>query len=85
MHHTELEKLTQEFCGKEKIRMAEALGLPYRTYQDYVYGKRKIPRHVAQKALDLILADRAYMAGMVGRIDSRIDAEFPHGIPSEGL
>lgn len=86
MNNKELAEITERFAGREKKLMAQALDLPYRTFQDYVYGKRKIPDHVAMAALDLILGDEQYMQRRYspgGEFDQVLDREFPHGIMSE--
>lgn len=57
--------------------------MPYRTYQDYEYGKRGIPEDVSKKVFEAHRKDREFMAGMAARIDAEISRQFPLGIPSE--
>lgn len=82
MTHEELAAITNEFVGREKKLMAQELGLPYRTFQDYLYGKRRIPEAVANAALALIADDRAFMAGIPSRVDEELLRTHPLGLMS---
>lgn len=73
----ELRDITTEICGDEVKLMAETMGLAYRTFQDYVYGKRAIPDAVAAKAVDILLSDRAHWAKFKIELAARMDA-VPH-------
>ncbi len=74
----EFNDIVTEFCGDEKILFKDELNIPYRTFQDYLYGKRKIPDHIAQKALDSILSTRKFMK----QISASVDKHQPHGVPN---
>ena len=69
--------------GFDLRAMAGALGMPYRTYQDYEYGRRGIPKAVAEAVQELRRRDRQFMAGLRRRLAAGIDRQFPGGIPSE--
>jgi DNA-binding transcriptional regulator YiaG len=69
--------------GFDMRAMARSLGLPYRTYQDYEYGNRGIPKKVADAARDLRRRDRAFMKKLRRQMLADIDRSFPAGIPSE--
>lgn len=78
MNKQEFNEIVTEFCGEEKILMCDELELPYDTFQSYLYGRRKIPDHVAQKALDAIFKVREFME----TIPERVDQHQPHGVPN---
>jgi len=58
--------------------MCDELELAYNTFQSYLYGRRKIPDHVAQKALDAIFKTREFISG----IPARVDEYQKHGVPN---
>ena len=57
--------------------------IPYRTLQDYEYGKRNIPARIADLLRREYKLEMKIMAKVLRGIDQRIDAEFPDGIQSE--
>lgn len=80
------EKRTQTFdsemllCVREELKFAprdmyRTLGIPRRTYQDYESGKRRIPESVAQKAIAELKWNRAFLAGIAGRVDEGLERE----------
>jgi hypothetical protein len=66
----------------DKRMMARILGLPYRTYQDYSYGKRSVPERVLVAAKDAAKRDKDVMAQIIREVVMSIDRQFPQGIPS---
>lgn len=69
--------------GFDKRSMARALdGMPYRTYQDYEYGRRGIPAEVAEAARELHRRDRQFMRQLRRQMAADLDRLFPAGIPS---
>jgi predicted transcriptional regulator len=73
MRHDELKYMRLKM-GLDLASMAAVLSMPYRTYQDYEYGKREIPERVALKAEQAYEKDREFMAGIAARVDARVDA-----------
>lgn len=70
--------------GYDKRAMARALdGMPYRTYQDYEYGRRGIPQEVAKAVEELRRCDRDFMKHLRRRLAAEAARRFPVGIPSE--
>lgn len=69
--------------GFDMRSLATSLGLKYRTYQDYEYGKRGIPKEVADAVRAFQRRDRQNMQKIIRRINADIDRQFPGGIPSE--
>jgi len=69
--------------GFDMRSMARTLGMPNRTYQDYEYGKRGIPKIVADAAVEVWRRDRAFMKKLRRQLLADIDRAFPAGIPPE--
>ena len=67
----------------DKRGMAQILGLPYRTYQDYAYGARTVPPAVIALAKEKQRADKALMRSIVKNLERTLDRQYPGGIPSE--
>lgn len=63
--------------------MAAVLKMPYRTYQDYEYGKRGISLDVEIKVKTAADRNRQTMARIIAKVDAKIASEFPNGIMSE--
>ena len=57
--------------------------MPYRTYQDYEYGKRPVPVKVLEKARAAAVRDKEVMAKIVRDVAADIERRFPLGIPSD--
>lgn len=76
-------KLIRLAIGFDMRSMARSLGRAYRTYQDYEYGDRDIPKKIADAARDLQRRDRAFMKKLRRQMLADIDRSFPDGIPSE--
>ena len=79
----ELKALRQEMHMDMRSMSLILDKMPYRTYQDYEYGKRGIPESVAERVREAHRKDREFMAGIVARVDEEINRQFPMGIPSE--
>lgn len=87
------EKCTQKEAAQlEEIRtamrfdkrgMAQILGLPYRTYQDYAYGDRPVPVSVLVMAKEKQKADKALIRSIKKNLERTLDRQYPQGIPSE--
>ena len=69
--------------GFDMRSLAISLGLPYRTYQDYEYDNRGIPKEVADAVRDFRRRDRQTTNQIIRRIGADIDRQYPGGIPSE--
>lgn len=69
--------------GFDMRSMARSLGMPYRTYQDYEYGKRGVSKEAADAIRELHRRDRAFMKKLRREMLADIDRAFPGGIPSE--
>jgi hypothetical protein len=63
--------------------MAICFGIPYHTYRNYLYGENAIPANIERAALELESINKNFIAEAPGRIDERINREFPYGVPSE--
>jgi hypothetical protein len=66
----------------DKRGMAQVLGMPYRTYQDYAYGRRSVPERVLVLAQEAARRDREIMAAIARDVEQEIARSFPQGIPS---
>lgn len=71
MKHTELEAIREEIKFN-KDEMSKCLEIPYRTFQNYVYGVNAIPDEVALKALDLLLTNRKLTAAIPYNVDKNL-------------
>lgn len=69
--------------GFDMRAMSRTLGMPYRTYQDYEYGKRGVSKEAADAVRELWRRDRAFMKKLRREMLADIDRAFPGGIPSE--
>lgn len=82
MQPDEMRKLRNEMMFSLKD-LSVVLQIPYRTLQDYEYGKRGIPPYFAE----LIIVEAANMRMLrevlYQNIDQRVAEEYPHGFPSE--
>jgi hypothetical protein len=56
--------------------------MPYRTYQDYEYDKRKVPEEVLVMARAAAVRDRELVAQIARDVAAEIDRQFPLGIVS---
>lgn len=63
-------KSTRTAMSLDLRSMAVVLKLPYRTYQDYEYGKRGIPDDVATRAAVALQKDRQFMTRLTTRLQS---------------
>lgn len=78
MYAKELKKI-RESIKLDMRSMAICLDqMPYRTYQDYEYGNRPIPQHVADKVLKLKRKNKNFLQ----QIEKTIASEYPNGIIS---
>lgn len=72
--------------GFDMRSMARVLDrMPYRTYQDYEYGNRRIPQHVADAVRKVQMRNRKFMAALPGWIQAEVDRTHPAGIPSAAI
>lgn len=67
----------------DKVCMALALGVAYRTYQDYAGGQRPVPEKVLVKARAEEIRQRELMQRIVVKVQAAIDRQYPLGIPSD--
>ena len=63
--------------------LAAVTGTPYRTVQDYEYGKRGIPATFAATVIHELERDMVIRAELYRDMELRINREWPDGIPSE--
>jgi len=66
----------------DKRMMAALLAMPYRTYQDYAYGRRSVPERVLVLAQAVAVRDREIVAQITRDVEAEIARSFPRGIPS---
>lgn len=65
------------------VELSVVISIPYRTLQDYEYGKRRIPGRVADLMQKEFRRERRIMQQILAGIDKRIEQEFPNGFASE--
>lgn len=63
--------------------LAAVTGTPYRTVQDYEYGRRGISTAFAARVVVELEREQQIRMALYEDIDRRIELEYPHGIPSE--
>ena len=65
------------------VELSVVISIPYRTLQDYEYGKRRIPGRVADLMQKEYKRERRIMNQILRGIEKRIDQELPAGFASE--
>lgn len=78
----ELKAIRQEM-GFGLGDMSIAFSMPYRTYQDYEYGDRKIPEAFAVKVTEYHRRDRELQSRTMKKVIADIERRYPFGIPAE--
>lgn len=82
MTHTDLQQIQNEMCLDARS-MAIVCGIPYDTYQSLRHGRRAITEESAGKILAARQRNRETMNSIIRRVHTRVERDFPHGIPSE--
>jgi DNA-binding transcriptional regulator YiaG len=75
--------LLRKWIGFSLRDLAAVMRIPYRTLQDYEYGKRRIPDSFAVRFEAEIEREARIKAEVYQSIERRIAEEHPDGIPSE--
>lgn len=82
MHKTEFRNM-RELMRFSLAELSRVVGIPYRTLQDYEYGKRRIPSRVADLMRRELKRSQQIRRQVLACIDSRIDRELPERFISE--
>ena len=75
--------LLRKWIGFSLRDLAAVMQMPYRTLQDYEYGKRRIPNSFAARFEAEVEREARIRAEVYQSIERRIVEEHPDGIPSE--
>ena len=82
MHKTEFRNM-RELMRFSLVELSSVISIPYRTLQDYEYGKRKIPRAVSERMIAELKREQKIMQQVLASIEKRIDRELPERFMSE--
>ena len=76
-------RMVRELMRFSLVELSIVTKIPYRTLQDYEYGKRSIPAMVVEQLRQEYKRERRIMNQILRGIEKRIDQELPAGFASE--
>jgi hypothetical protein len=83
MRHDELKYIRLKMCLDMKSMALVLNKMPYRTYQDYEYGQRLIPRKVADLVYEKYGEDWLFIEGIPASVDLFLAREFGGTVPND--